>query len=162
MVISSTEKKQCKVKWAKFGVFICLLRILLGFPGGASGNEPSCQCRRLETNWIPGLGRSLGGGDGNPLQYSCLENPMHSGTWWAMVHRVTKSQIRLKWLSTHACSIQYILKVDSFFSFMEILFLMASLAFLCWNDWFICGMGRKQAEIYRPSRGLQSWRRSQE
>ena len=75
MVISSTEKKQCKVRWGKFGVFICLVRILLGFPGGTSGNKPSCQCRRLETDWIPGLGRSLGGGDGNPLQNTCLENP---------------------------------------------------------------------------------------
>ena len=38
----------------------------------------------------------------NPLQYSCLENPMDRGAWWATVHRVTQSQIRLKWLSTHA------------------------------------------------------------
>ena len=41
---------------------------------------------------IPGWGRSLGGGHGNPLQYSCLENPMDRGTSWAMVHRVTKSR----------------------------------------------------------------------
>ena len=40
---------------------------------------------------ISGLGRSPGGGHGNPLQYSCLENPMDRGTWWATVHRVTKS-----------------------------------------------------------------------
>ena len=39
---------------------------------------------------IPGLGRSLGGGHGNPLQYSCLENPMGRGTWQAPVHGVTK------------------------------------------------------------------------
>ena len=39
---------------------------------------------------IPGLGRSLGGGHGNPLQYSCLENPMDRGAWWDMVCRVTK------------------------------------------------------------------------
>ena len=50
---------------------------------------------------IPGLGRSPGGGHGNPLQYSCLENPMDRGAWRATVHRVTKSQTRLKWLSTH-------------------------------------------------------------
>ena len=50
---------------------------------------------------IPGLGRSPGGGHGNPLQYSCLENPMDRGVWWATVYRVTKSQIWLKWLSTH-------------------------------------------------------------
>ena len=41
---------------------------------------------------IPVLGRSPGGGFGNPLQYSCLENPMDRGAWWATVHGVTKSQ----------------------------------------------------------------------
>ena len=40
---------------------------------------------------IPGLGRSPGGGHGYPLQYSCLENPMNRGTWWATIHRVAKS-----------------------------------------------------------------------
>ena len=44
---------------------------------------------------IPGLGRSLGEGNGNPLQYSCLENPMDGGAWQTMVHRVTKSRTRL-------------------------------------------------------------------
>ena len=45
---------------------------------------------------IPGLGRSSGGGHGNPLQYFCLENPMDREAWWATVHRITKSQTRLK------------------------------------------------------------------
>ena len=40
---------------------------------------------------IPGLGRSPRGGHGNPLQYSCMENPMDSGAWWATVHRITKT-----------------------------------------------------------------------
>ena len=40
---------------------------------------------------IPGSGRSPGGGNGNPLQYSCLENPMDRGAWWATVHGVTES-----------------------------------------------------------------------
>ena len=44
---------------------------------------------------IPGLGRSPGEGNGNPLQYSCLENSMDGGTWWATVHGVAKSQTRL-------------------------------------------------------------------
>ena len=44
---------------------------------------------------IPGLGRSPGGGNGNPLQYSCLENPMDRGTWQAIVHEVPKSQTQL-------------------------------------------------------------------
>ena len=48
---------------------------------------------------IPGWGRSPGGGRGNSLQYSCLENPMDRGAWWATAHRVAKSQTRLKQLS---------------------------------------------------------------
>ena len=49
-----------------------------------------------DAGWIPASGRSPGGGNGNPLQYSCLENPMNRGTWWAAVHRVTKNQIQLR------------------------------------------------------------------
>ena len=45
---------------------------------------------------IPGLGRSPGEGHGNPLQYSCLENPMDRGAWWAIVPRVAQSQTQLK------------------------------------------------------------------
>ena len=54
-------------------------------------------------NWgsIPGLGRSPGGGHGNPLQYTCLENPMDRGAWQAMVHRVAKSWTWLKQLNTY-------------------------------------------------------------
>ena len=44
---------------------------------------------------IPGSGRSPGEGNGNPLQYLCLENPMDGGDWWAIVHGVTKSRTRL-------------------------------------------------------------------
>ena len=44
---------------------------------------------------IPGSGRSPGGGHGNPLQYSCLENPMDRGAWWATVHGVAQSRTRL-------------------------------------------------------------------
>ena len=49
-----------------------------------------------DTSSVPRLGRFSGGGCGNPLQSSCLENPLDRGVWWAMVHRVTKSQTRLK------------------------------------------------------------------
>ena len=49
---------------------------------------------------IPGSGISLGGRHGDPLQYSCLENPTDRGAWWAIVHGVAKSQTRLKRLST--------------------------------------------------------------
>ena len=49
---------------------------------------------------IPELGRSPGGGQCNPFQYSCLKNPMDRGAWWATVHRVAQSQTQLKLLST--------------------------------------------------------------
>ena len=51
---------------------------------------------------IPGQGRSLGEGNGNPLQYSCLENPMDRGAWWATVHGVPKELEMTEGLSTHA------------------------------------------------------------
>ena len=74
------------------------------FPGGASGKEPTCQCRKArDTGLIPGLGKSPGGGHRNPLQYSCLKNPMDRGAWQATVQRVTQGQTRLKQLRTHAC-----------------------------------------------------------
>ena len=56
---------------------------------------------------IPGLGRPPGGGNGNPLQYSWLENPMDRGAWWATVLGVTKSWTRLKQLSTQACTLSH-------------------------------------------------------
>ena len=49
-----------------------------------------------DTGLSPGWGRSPGGGHGNPLQYSCLENPMDRGAWWVTVHRVAQSRTRLK------------------------------------------------------------------
>ena len=52
-----------------------------GFPGGSDGKESACNVGDLGS--IPGLGRSLGKGNGNPFQYSCLENPMNRGAWLA-------------------------------------------------------------------------------
>ena len=54
-----------------------------------------------DAGWIPGLGRSPGVGNGNPLQYCCLKNPTDRGAWPATVHRVTKSWTQLKQLSSH-------------------------------------------------------------
>ena len=62
----------------------------MGFPGGTSGQELSCQYRRCKRHGsITGLGRS-GEGHGNPLQYSCLENPMDRGAWQATAHRIAE------------------------------------------------------------------------
>ena len=70
-------------------IFVDLYRIK-GFPGGAEGKASARKTGDLGS--IPGLGRSSGEGNGNPLQYSCLENPMDGGAWGATVHGVTKSQ----------------------------------------------------------------------
>ena len=64
-----------------------------GFPGSSAGKESACNARDLGS--IPGLGRSPGEGQDNPLRYSCLENPMDRGAWQATVHGVAKSQIQL-------------------------------------------------------------------
>ena len=63
---------------------------ILGLPGGSDSKESVCNAGDLSL--IPGLGRSPGGGNGNPLQYSCLENPVDRGDWRATVHGVPKSQ----------------------------------------------------------------------
>ena len=60
------------------------------FPGGSDSKDSACNVGDLGS--IPGLRRSLGGGHGSPLQYSCLENPMDRGTWQATVYGVAKSQ----------------------------------------------------------------------
>ena len=65
-----------------------------GFPGGSDGRESACKAGVL--GLISGWGRSPREGNGNPLQYSCLGNPMHRGPWRTIVHRVAKSQT---WLS---------------------------------------------------------------
>ena len=65
----------------------------MGFPGGSEVKAFACNAADL--GLIPGLGRSPGEGNGNPLQYSCLENPMDGGAWWATVHRVAESWTRL-------------------------------------------------------------------
>ena len=65
----------------------------MGFPGGSDDKESACSA--WEAGSIPGSRRSPGVGNGNPLQYSCLENPRDRGAWWATVHRVTKSWTRL-------------------------------------------------------------------
>ena len=61
----------------------------MGFPGGSDGKESACSAENLDL--IPGLGRSPGEGNGNPLQYSCLENPMDGRAWQATVHGVKNS-----------------------------------------------------------------------
>ena len=65
-------------------------------------NLPSNAGDIRDMGLIPGLGRSPGEGHGYPLQYSCLDNPVDRGAWWAMAYRITNSWTQLKQLSTHA------------------------------------------------------------
>ena len=75
------------------------------FPRWLSGKEPAWQCRRHKRHkFDPGSQRSSGGGHGNPLQYSCLENPSDGGPWWPAVCGVAQSRTRLKRLSSSSRS----------------------------------------------------------
>ena len=65
-------------------------------PGGSGGKESSCNVGDTgDMGWIPELGRSSREGNGNPLQYSCLENPMDGGAWRVTVHGIAKSRTQL-------------------------------------------------------------------
>ena len=74
-------------------ILVFLIYIYVGFPGGSDGKASACNAE--DPGSIPGSGRSPGEGNGNRLQYSCLENSMDGGAWWATVHGITKSQTRL-------------------------------------------------------------------
>ena len=71
-----------------------LKKSVTGFPGGSEVKASACNAWELRS--IPGLGRSPGEGNGNPLQYSYLENPMDRGAWSAILHWVAKIQTRLR------------------------------------------------------------------
>ena len=79
----------CRASSSSFLLFM----LFLGFPGGSEVKASACNAGDLGS--IPGSGRSPGEGNGNPLQYSWLENPMDGGPWWATVHGVVKSWTRL-------------------------------------------------------------------
>ena len=87
--------------------FQCDMTQLVGFPGGSQWSLlvvkdlPANAGDIRDARSIPGSGRSLGGWRGNPLQYSCLVNPMDREAQWVTVHGVTKSQTRLKRLRKH-------------------------------------------------------------
>ena len=77
--------------------------MILGLPGWCSGkNLPVSAGDTRDAGRIPGLGRSLGGGNGNPLQYSCLKNFMDRGAWQVIGHGLAKSRTQLKQLTMHA------------------------------------------------------------
>ena len=76
------------------------IHMYLGFPGGVVvKNSPDKAGDTGDLGSTPGSGKSPGGGRGNPLQYSCLGNPLNRGTWWTTVHGVSKNWTLLKRLS---------------------------------------------------------------
>ena len=78
---------------------------IYGLPWWLSGKESVCNARDAgDVSEIPGSGRSPGGGHGNPLQYSCLENPKNRGAWWAAIYAVAQSQKQLNQLSNSSSS----------------------------------------------------------
>ena len=91
---SSQSRDQTRVSYVTCKqVFFLPLALLWGFPGGSEGKASACNAEDLGS--IPGSGRSSGKGNGNPLQYSCLENPMDRGAWWTTVHGIAKSRTRV-------------------------------------------------------------------
>ena len=74
-------------------VKIFLSKTLLVLPRWFNGKESAVNAG--DAALIPGSGRSLGEGNGNPFHYSCLGSPMHRGAWWAIVHGISKSQTQL-------------------------------------------------------------------
>ena len=93
-VISLSHLDHCKYSSLNLEYLPWTHIFIRSFPGGSNGKEFACNSGDLDL--IPGLGRFPGEGNGYPLQYSCLENPMNKGTWWAIVHVVTKIHT---WLS---------------------------------------------------------------
>ena len=81
----------------------------LGFPDSSNGKEPACNVGDLVL--IPGWGRSTGEMHGNPLQYSCLENPTDRRAWWATVHGVRKSQTDMTQRLIHTWLINNVMMV---------------------------------------------------
>ena len=81
-----------KFKVSPVGLKYCLPE---DFPGGSDGKESACSVRDLGS--VPGLTRSPGEGNGNTLQYSCLENSMDRRAWWATVHGVTEGRTQVSY-----------------------------------------------------------------
>ena len=97
-----------KLKTASFSPFHFSPSRLAKIKNPGSSVVKASACNAGDPGLIPGLGRSPGEGNGNPLQYSCLENPMDGRAWWAIVHGVTKSRTQL----SNFTSLRSILRKD--------------------------------------------------
>ena len=102
-----TRGQQQSFKWNSscWKVYFSLPKCsyIRGFPGGSVVKNPPAKARdnTRDAGLISGWGRAPGEGNGNPFQYSCMENSLDRGAWWATVHGVKKSQTRV---SMHACT----------------------------------------------------------
>ena len=96
--------------------FLCrwILVLNTGFIGASQvalvvKNSPASAGDLRYAGSVPGLGRSPGEGHGNPFQYSCLETSVERGAWWATLHGVAKSWMRVKRLNVHACEVYMVI-----------------------------------------------------
>ena len=99
----------CMCIWANHGP-LRASQVILVVKNPSANAEDRCR-------FDPWVGRCPGGGQGDPLHYSCLENPLDRGAWWAAVHRVAKSWTELKRLSTHACVCMYNMLIYTYIYF---------------------------------------------
>ena len=87
--VACKNPRNGKAQTTNFKLKVCV-KYKVGFSGGSDGKESACDAK--DSGSVPGLGRSPVEGNGNSLQYSCLEKSMDGGAWWATVHGVRKSQ----------------------------------------------------------------------
>ena len=109
---------ECRVLSSFF--FWFHLRKFGGFPGSSDGKASAHNAGGLGS--IPGLGRSPGEGNDNPLQYPCLGNPMDQGAWWATVHGVSKSQTRLSYFTSLHFTSESFTKKELLLNFLKLWF----------------------------------------
>ena len=145
------DNMQC-IWWGFLFLFLffwfCFLKSLTGcvrLPWWLSGKESTCNAGATGTaGLIPELGRSLQGGYGNLLQYSCLENPMDRAAWQATVHGVTKSRTWLKWLTRmHA----------------QAVLARGEMRKMCWNSRGWQDLQAKGSQLSLPASRWQKWQR---
>ena len=109
--------------------------------GGASGKESACHCRRhkrLNLGSNPGLGRSPGEGNGNPLQYSCQENSSNRGAWWAIVHGSQKVRAHTHTFAMRCCSTRHSRCLQGLCRLMRIKWKPRAFTHYCLHSFAIC------------------------